>query len=506
MPGICSRCFCKVYFAEEKLALGRVFHASCFSCRNCGKSLDSSSVTTYDDDLYCKKCYPKPKAVAHNFWSSIKQQRSDSGDSSDCAAPENFISKSDVEGKSGENSDCGAHASGEYSTSSLNELIYNPKRSTSLPDGNDLAKITPKALPKDPMTREVACHREESPEIVKNVDQEAVEEDQVKESRPIGEQRLRGGSGCHCGQNTLNRDPIIRHGCSWRTSKNCEPPPSCCKIDKCLEKSNNRRGCGSCSGGCAGGCGVSGFACLPLKPRPGAAQCCQRPVRCPARRNVFEKCSVTLPCRKSCDSHLRPAPDWQNAPANCECLGGGVDCQRCGLKVYRAEMQIASGVPYHNICFSCYCCRKPLETLTYHEHCGEIYCKRTTNFCQNFQSANGGYIQMLHTQFWTARIRLLWGTSNSNVNLVLIPHNLEYLGSLRQTNFNTQKIKNYIKLKYFTNSLDLLCHSQNKFRQFTKLTVMYNFLFSISLARALFSKIYYLQKFIKPLLVDIDHQ
>lgn len=26
--------------------------------------------------------------------------------------------------------------------------------------------------------------------------------------------------------------------------------------------------------------------------------------------------------------------------SGCECLGGGVDCQRCGRKVYQAEMQV----------------------------------------------------------------------------------------------------------------------------------------------------------------------
>ncbi|KAH0953059.1 hypothetical protein HN011_002037 [Eciton burchellii] len=73
----------------------------------------------------------------------------------------------------------------------------------------------------------------------------------------------------------------------------------------------------------------------------------------------------------------------------CECFGGGLDCRRCGRKVYRAEMQIVSGVPYHSICFSCFCCRKPLEPLTYQENCGEIYCKQC--YVRNFGPQGYGY-------------------------------------------------------------------------------------------------------------------
>ncbi|XP_033221472.1 cysteine and glycine-rich protein 2-like [Belonocnema kinseyi] len=66
-----------------------------------------------------------------------------------------------------------------------------------------------------------------------------------------------------------------------------------------------------------------------------------------------------------------------------------MDCQRCERKVYHAEKQVASGVPFHNICFSCFCCRKPLESLTYQENCGEIYWKQY--YGQNFGPQGYGY-------------------------------------------------------------------------------------------------------------------
>ena len=104
MPGICPRCKKNVYFAEEKLALGKSFHKLCFACgeyivnahrqiflllvteigrdfssynsccvafqivaslnlclflyptANCKRSLDSNNVTEHDDELFCRSC------------------------------------------------------------------------------------------------------------------------------------------------------------------------------------------------------------------------------------------------------------------------------------------------------------------------------------------------------------------------------------------------------------------------------------------------------------------
>lgn len=36
-PECCPRCGKKVYFAEQRLALGRKWHKMCFSCGNCSK-------------------------------------------------------------------------------------------------------------------------------------------------------------------------------------------------------------------------------------------------------------------------------------------------------------------------------------------------------------------------------------------------------------------------------------------------------------------------------------
>ncbi|KAK2715775.1 cysteine and glycine-rich protein 1-like [Artemia franciscana] len=59
MPGICARCDKNVYFAEEKIALGKSWHKLCFNCASCRKMLDSTTAAEHDDELYCRSCYSK---------------------------------------------------------------------------------------------------------------------------------------------------------------------------------------------------------------------------------------------------------------------------------------------------------------------------------------------------------------------------------------------------------------------------------------------------------------
>ncbi|XP_075933990.1 cysteine and glycine-rich protein 3 isoform X3 [Anarhichas minor] len=49
----CPRCS-KAVFAAEK-----PWHKTCFRCALCGKSLESTTVTDKDGELYCKVCYAK---------------------------------------------------------------------------------------------------------------------------------------------------------------------------------------------------------------------------------------------------------------------------------------------------------------------------------------------------------------------------------------------------------------------------------------------------------------
>ncbi|XP_030271126.1 cysteine and glycine-rich protein 3 [Sparus aurata] len=55
----CPRCSKAVYAAEKVMGAGKPWHKTCFRCALCGKSLESTTVTDKDGEIYCKVCYAK---------------------------------------------------------------------------------------------------------------------------------------------------------------------------------------------------------------------------------------------------------------------------------------------------------------------------------------------------------------------------------------------------------------------------------------------------------------
>ncbi|KAG8137908.1 hypothetical protein E2320_003848 [Naja naja] len=55
----CSRCGDSVYAAEKVIGAGKPWHKNCFRCAKCGKSLESTTLTEKDGEIYCKGCYAK---------------------------------------------------------------------------------------------------------------------------------------------------------------------------------------------------------------------------------------------------------------------------------------------------------------------------------------------------------------------------------------------------------------------------------------------------------------
>lgn len=81
MPGLCPRCGKNVYFAEEKIALGKAWHKTCFVCANCRRSLDSTNCTEHNEEMYCKSCYGKlfgPKGYGYGGGAGVLSM--DTGD------------------------------------------------------------------------------------------------------------------------------------------------------------------------------------------------------------------------------------------------------------------------------------------------------------------------------------------------------------------------------------------------------------------------------------------
>ncbi|RUS81636.1 hypothetical protein EGW08_010599 [Elysia chlorotica] len=55
----CLRCGKAVYHAERASGTSKPFHKTCFSCQDCKKKLDSSTMAMHDNDLFCKGCHGK---------------------------------------------------------------------------------------------------------------------------------------------------------------------------------------------------------------------------------------------------------------------------------------------------------------------------------------------------------------------------------------------------------------------------------------------------------------
>ncbi|CAN0395823.1 cysteine and glycine-rich protein 2-like [Lethenteron reissneri] len=66
----CPRCSQSVYAAEKVMGAGKPWHRSCFRCKQCGKSLESTTLNDNDGEIYCKACYAKnfgPKGVGYGL-------------------------------------------------------------------------------------------------------------------------------------------------------------------------------------------------------------------------------------------------------------------------------------------------------------------------------------------------------------------------------------------------------------------------------------------------------
>ncbi|XP_073434430.1 cysteine and glycine-rich protein 3 [Dendrobates tinctorius] len=73
----CPRCGKSVYAAERVMGGGMPWHKTCFRCALCGKSLDSTTVTEKDGEIYCKVCYAKnfgPKGIGFGGLTQVDQK------------------------------------------------------------------------------------------------------------------------------------------------------------------------------------------------------------------------------------------------------------------------------------------------------------------------------------------------------------------------------------------------------------------------------------------------
>ncbi|XP_059468790.1 muscle LIM protein Mlp84B-like isoform X1 [Neocloeon triangulifer] len=71
----CPRCGQMVYAAEQMNSKNRIWHRRCFTCGDCNRSLDSTTLNdSPDGNIYCKSCYGRrygPKGVGYGMGAGV---------------------------------------------------------------------------------------------------------------------------------------------------------------------------------------------------------------------------------------------------------------------------------------------------------------------------------------------------------------------------------------------------------------------------------------------------
>ena len=56
-PDMCVRCWGKVFLVERRVARSGVYHAKCFTCEECGRSLDPATLMDTGEAILCRHCH-----------------------------------------------------------------------------------------------------------------------------------------------------------------------------------------------------------------------------------------------------------------------------------------------------------------------------------------------------------------------------------------------------------------------------------------------------------------
>jgi len=73
---VCPRCEKCVYLAELMRGAGKAWHKGCFTCFNCNKRVDSTTLCEREGEIYCKACYGRnfgPKGFGYGIGAGTLQ-------------------------------------------------------------------------------------------------------------------------------------------------------------------------------------------------------------------------------------------------------------------------------------------------------------------------------------------------------------------------------------------------------------------------------------------------
>ncbi|CAG7831114.1 unnamed protein product [Allacma fusca] len=343
MSRICGRCGKKVYAAEERLGLNQSWHVRCFTCAICNRTLDSVTLAENRglNQIYCKVCYRKkfatkgygygpnePTLLA--FPSSIslmscneQDARAESEEKVPYKSPEKQPSKNAAESVRSINQ--------PSNTSNASEII-RAGQSSSKPT---LSQVISEKMSPRPMTSSNSCTHNPG----------SSSSSQKRITTPVKSKNKRG-----------------------EFSEN----ESCCNNYSNIQDANIPQL--PCPG-CIEDGGVKKLA-APRYPAK-TLESKRKPLNSNLTIENSKSRSRPHQQKHTTESHAAPPDKGNNrseftAPSK---YGAGEPCKRCKRPVFWAEMKLGHYGAYHQECFTCCCCGKPLESTTVNENQGEIFCK-----------------------------------------------------------------------------------------------------------------------------------
>jgi len=364
----CPRCGCFVYHADQILSKGRIWHKQCFKCRTCHRSLDSRTACDGpDNEVYCNVCYRKgfglkgygfgqggPALLSGDITDGQDQQ----------AAGIRFIDVSIIRAEGGPGCPrCGGkvfHAEQMFSKSKT----YHKRCFTC----NTCKRPLDSVLACDGPDDEIYCKGCYGKKFgakgygfaggcgfLQSGDMETSENGRphtVSDVSAIkGELNDRDtcprckGKVFHA-ERMLSKNNVFHKTCF--TCRDCARPLD---STSCCDAPDDEIYCRACYGKRFGphGYGYGGSGSTPALMAAGPGQ----------------------------NEESKPLIDFHpGVYEHEERVGGTAGCPRCGYRVYDAEKMMAAGRNWHKRCFSCFVCKRHLDSTTVNDGTdGEIYCR-----------------------------------------------------------------------------------------------------------------------------------
>ncbi|XP_026472414.1 uncharacterized protein LOC113376634 isoform X2 [Ctenocephalides felis] len=420
---ICCKCCRIVNKPELRVALGRAWHVFCFACYVCRKVIDECSAVLYNEELYCKTCH------ALLFEDKDPQSALTSGPvnsdnlSNDVPTGTTYSPSLDTYGR----------AKQQYDTYNISDKTSGATSSGS-PDRNQ--NFDKRRRGSDSVNHSVSDymlgqHTTAQPTVcVKcfsdlcrcgNMFIRSSINDDIScdaSRRPAPRNRLYYDDSCElrrrCSRSCSPHSHETHHhmaahsldepSCSYIHSpprSYCTPVNSDCSGQHSKQHMHHHHNTNNYT--CSCGCDPNHYECEFMPCEHSHDHLCDRshssystysttsdqqtsyekldPLPSYVPSGKVQKSTQDCKCSRPVAVSPRPSacPSTPCPPGTCPLIlgfgGGGSKCHRCQKLVYPREQQLAAGSFYHYCCFTCFCCREPLEPRNFSEGHGEVYCR-----------------------------------------------------------------------------------------------------------------------------------